>query len=277
MSLIEVKQILDGKLVREGAGVKLHRYIGADRSNDFEPVLLFDFFDSSEPMDYMGGFPSHPHRGFETITYMLDGKMMHQDNQGHQGVIGPGDVQWMTAGRGVIHSEMPAQLNGNLKGLQLWLNLPADAKMTSPHYQEFAAEKLPVEYHDSGLEIKVIAGTTARGLSSPIHGIATEPLFLDIKLPLSQQLQQPIAETHQAMIFVLSGMLLIHNQTIPAGQLAILTAGDTLTMEALSSNTHFLLIAAKKLHEPIARLGPFVMSTQAEIFQAVDDFRNNRF
>ncbi|MFC3908353.1 pirin family protein [Legionella dresdenensis] len=277
MKEIDVARIVDGMLVREGAGVKLKRYIGADRSNDWEPVLLFDYFDSEEPMDYLGGFPAHPHRGFETITYMLAGKMMHQDNQGHQGIIGPGDVQWMTAGRGVVHSEMPAQNHGRLAGIQLWLNLPADNKMVTPAYQEYTAEQLPIEQQDSGTTIKVIAGSTAQGTHSPISGIATAPLMFDIQMRLPSTITQSIPESHQAMVLVLDGVLSIQDNTIPAGNLAMLTTGDSLTFKALTSDTRCLLIAAKKLHEPIARLGPFVMNTQAEIMQAMDDFRNHRF
>lgn len=177
MKTMQVVRLIDGTLLREGAGVKLHRYIGLVRQNDFDPILLFDFFDSDNEMDYMGGFPPHPHRGFETVTYMLNGQMEHEDNQGHRGVIGPGDVQWMTAARGIIHSEMPKPAQGRLTGLQLWFNLPAINKWDAPRYQEYKGSQLPVENHASGMRIKVIAGKTDKGTKSPIDGIATAPVF----------------------------------------------------------------------------------------------------
>ena len=203
MNEILIDRQLTGTLLREGAGVKLQRYIGTDRQNQYEPILLFDYFDSNNELDYMAGFPEHPHRGFETITYMLEGQMAHQDNQGHKGVIGPGDVQWMTAGRGIIHSEMPQQTQGRLTGLQLWLNLPAASKWTKPHYQEYTAKQLPIEKNKAGLMIKVIAGKTDKGTASPIEGIATDPLFLDISLPAGQTLQQHIPTSHQSLVLFL--------------------------------------------------------------------------
>lgn len=277
MKEINIKEQFSGKLIREGAGVKLKRYIGTDRQHPCEPILLFDFFDSDDVLDYMGGFPSHPHRGFETITYMLDGQMAHKDNQGHHGVIGPGDVQWMTAGRGIIHSEMPEQQNGRLAGLQLWLNLPANQKWTEPHYQEFTAAQLPVEQLDNGILIKVIAGETAQGTRSPITGIATAPIFFDIQFPELQTMQQAIPSSHQALIFTLDGEIIIQGQSIKKNNLASLTEGDLLTLQGKTSDSRCLLIAAKKLKEPIAWLGPFVMNTQEELRQTLDDFRNNRF
>ena len=278
MQQITVNQLRNGQVVREGAGVKLTRYIGADRHNDFEPFLLFDFFDSNDPMDYIGGFPAHPHRGFETITYLLQGKIRHQDNKGHEGVIGAGDVQWMTAGRGVIHSEMPMQEDEKrLTGLQLWLNLPAASKLCTPAYHEFTASQLPVEQHANGVIIKVIAGMTVNNTASPIIGIETAPLFFDIFIPTTQQCMQVIPATHQALIFVLSGELIIQQVRVPKATLAVLNLGEELVMQATSSDTRCLLIAAKKLHEPIARLGPFVMNSDEEIASALDDFRNNRF
>ncbi|MDP1601810.1 MAG: pirin family protein [Legionella sp.] len=278
MQEIKISEVRDGVMFREGAGVKLYRYIGADRRNNSEPFLLFDYFDSDDPMDYQAGFPAHPHRGFETITYLLEGKIKHQDNKGHEGIIGPGDVQWMTAGKGVVHSEMPEPNSKRLKGLQLWLNLPAKQKLSPPAYQEFGASELPIEYLDNGTTIKVIAGQTMQGTRSPIVGIATDPLFLDIQLPLKAQLKQLIPPSHQALIFVLTGEVIIQEQGVVAGKLALLSAGEELIMNASSSSAaHYLLIAAKKIGEPIARLGPFVMNTDEEIAEALDDFRNNRF
>ncbi|WP_419419821.1 pirin family protein [Legionella sp. D16C41] len=276
MSHIEISHCLEGRLLREGAGVKLHRYIGAERTNDYEPILLFDYFNSEEPLDYLGGFPSHPHRGFETITYLLQGKLLHEDNTGHQGLLKSGDVQWMTAGRGVIHSEMPAQTQGAFTGLQLWLNLPAVNKMSAPRYQEYTASQLPEEVHDNGVKIKVIAGKTMQGTTSPIQGIATEPLFLDIQLPAQTSFTTVIPPTHQTILFNLIGHISISDKSVSQDQLAILSKGNNLNIKAEDAS-RCLLIAAKKLHEPIARLGPFVMNTQDEIRQAIEDFRNRQF
>ncbi len=277
MQEITIEQQLVGTLMREGAGVKLHRYIGADRNNFYEPILLFDFFDSTNELDYIAGFPSHPHRGFETVTYVLAGQIAHQDNQGHQGVIGPGDVQWMTAGRGIIHSEMPKRTKEGLTGLQVWLNLPAANKLIKPHYQEFAAAQLPLEQHDSGVLIKVIAGETDKGTKSPIAGIATDPLFLDIQLPAQQVMQQHIPSGHQSLLFVLTGEVMIQGQIIEQRRLATLTPGKRVMLQGLTETARCLLIAAKKLKEPIARLGPFVMNSEDEVLQALEDYRNNRF
>lgn len=276
MKTIIVSQILSGILIREGAGVKLHRYIGVEQHNDYEPILLFDFFDSSDSMDFIAGFPPHPHRGFETVTYLLAGQIAHQDNHGHQGLIGAGDVQWMTAGRGIIHSEMP-QASERLTGLQLWLNLPAANKWVEPNYHEVTSDQLPIETNEAGVRVKVIAGETAAGTHSPITGIATQPLFLDIYLPAQQQWRQAIPSSHQSLVFVLGGQLVIGQETIPARKMAMLSEGEQVTLATLAEPCHCLLIAAKKLQEPIARLGPFVMNSQQEVMQALEDFRNNRF
>ena len=224
----------------------------------------------------MGGFPPHPHRGFETITYLLHGAIAHEDNQGHKGAIRGGDVQWMTAGKGIIHSEMPSASSGRLQGLQMWLNLPAARKMDAPRYQELASEQLPLETKESGAVIKVIAGRTDQGTRSPITDIATNPLFLDIRLPAGVSIQQHLLRDYQALLFVVSGEVCVGEQTIKQEVLAGLTAGDLLTVKG-EQESHCLLIAAAKLHEPITRYGPFVMNTQQEVMQALDDFRNGRF
>lgn len=276
MSDIKVDRLIHGVLVREGAGVKLHRYIGVERTNDLEPLLLLDYFDSDDPMDFMAGFPPHPHRGFETITYLLDGNITHEDNKGHKGVIGAGDVQWMTAGKGIVHSEMPSSNGGRLHGLQLWLNLPAAEKMSEPRYQEMLNAQLPLEHPEAGTTIKVLAGKTDQGTSSPITGIATEPLFFDITMSLGARMQQHIPADYQAVLLVISGSVRVGEQLVPHGVLAKLGAGDVLTLIA-EKNSQCLLIAAVKLHEPIARHGPFVMNTQAEVMQALDDFRGGLF
>ena len=276
MEEIKVARLLKGTLIREGAGVKLHRYIGADRTNDFEPILLFDYFDSSDPLDYMAGFPPHPHRGFETITYLLHGTITHEDNKGHKGAIRSGDVQWMTAGKGIIHSEMPSAASGRLQGLQMWLNLPAAKKMDPPRYQDMTSAQLPLENKDSGAVIKVIAGTTDQGTSSPLSNIATNPLFFDINLPAGAIFKQLIPKDYQAILFVISGEVRVGDHLIQKEVLVGLTSGDILTMKG-EQTSQCLLIAAAKLHEPITRYGPFVMNTEAEVMQAVDDFRRGAF
>ncbi|MGQ3890822.1 pirin family protein [Legionella sp. CNM-4043-24] len=277
MSTIHVKELRDGILMREGAGVKLHRYIGADRNNDCDPILLFDYFDSDDPMDFIGGFPPHPHRGFETVTYLLHGQIQHEDNHGRRGLIGAGDVQWMTAGRGVVHSEMPVADSRRLAGLQFWLNLPAASKMGEPGYQEFTANELPFDDYDNGMRIKVMAGKNASGTQSPLTGIATAPLFFDVSLPAGETFRQAIPLSHQAFVFVLEGDIQIEGDVVGKEQLAVLEQGSDLSIVAGTMDARFLLIAAKKIEEPVARLGPFVMNTDAEIVQAFDDFRNGRF
>ena len=276
MENIKVDRLMTGTLMREGAGVKLHRYIGADKNNAFDPILLFDYFDSSDPLDFMGGFPPHPHRGFETITYLLHGTIKHEDNKGHKGIIKSGDVQWMTAGKGIIHSEMPAASSGRLQGLQMWLNLPATKKMTEPAYHELLHTDLPLEKHDSGVIIKVIAGRTDEGTRSPLGDIATTPLFFDISMPAGTRVQQHILRDYQTILFVVSGEIKIAEQGIKHETLASLSPGDLLTLEC-AEDSQCLLIAAAKLHEPITRYGPFVMNTQKEVMQALEDFRSGRF
>lgn len=273
---ISVERLINGVLIREGAGVKLHRYIGVERTDDFEPLLLLDYFDSSDPIDFMAGFPPHPHRGFETITYLLDGAITHEDNKGHKGTIGAGDVQWMTAGKGIVHSEMPSTERGRLNGLQLWLNLPAAEKMCEPRYQELLSAQLPLEENATGARVKVIAGKTDKGTSSPIIGIATAPLFFDISLPPGARMQQHIPDDYQAVLLVISGAVLVGEQLVPSGVLAKLAVGNVLSLSA-EKDSQCLLIAAEKLHEPIVRHGPFVMNTTTEVMQALDDFRQGLF
>ncbi|CEG55505.1 pirin family protein [Legionella fallonii] len=276
MQEIRIRQLVKGTLVREGAGVKLHRYIGVEQTNAFEPILLFDYFDSSDSLDYIAGFPPHPHRGFETITYLIHGIIAHEDNQGHKGAINSGGVQWMTAGKGIIHSEMPSSSSGRLQGLQMWLNLPAAQKMSEPRYQEIAQEQLPVETMDSGVVIKVIAGRTDQGTSSPINNIATHPLFFDMSLPAGSRAKQRIPRDYQSILFVLSGEVSIAGRKVQQHVLANLGTGDVVTLKG-DQESRCLLIAAAKIHEPIVRYGPFVMNTQQEIAQAMDDFRSGRF
>jgi redox-sensitive bicupin YhaK (pirin superfamily) len=276
MSSAKIEYVVSGTLIREGAGVKLHRYVGASSGNPLEPILLLDYFDSTDILDYMGGFPSHPHRGFETITYLLQGNITHEDNKGHKGVLGPGDVQWMTAGKGIIHSQMPSREHGRLQGLQLWLNLPAAEKMCQPRYQELLNQELPIERQDMGAFIKVIAGTTDKGTSSPISDIATQPLFFDIALPKGSTVIQHLPKHYTTILFVVSGKICVAGQAVEAATLAVLDKNRVLNIDA-ELDSQCLLIAARKLDEPIVRHGPFVMNTPEEIMQAVADFQMGRF
>ncbi len=263
----------------DGAGVRLTRIIGSPDLNMLDPFLLLDCFESDNPDDYIAGFPDHPHRGFETVTYLLAGRMRHKDNAGHEGVIEPGGVQWMTAGRGIVHSEMPEQENGLLKGFQLWVNLPAAEKMTTPGYQEFDASQIPVETLEHGGTITVIAGKTDRGTVGPAHRPSTDPLYFDIELPSDGSLEQLIPPSHHAAIYTVDGSVQIGEQRkpIPSGMLGVLSDGDHVRISTDNERVRFLLIAGRRLDEPVARGGPFVMNTKQEVMQAFSDYQNNRF
>ena len=263
----------------DGAGVKLIRIIGAPDLNMLDPFLLLDVFESDQPDDYIAGFPSHPHRGFETVTYLLAGKMRHKDNAGHEGVIVPGGVQWMTAGRGIIHSEMPEQEDGLMKGFQLWVNLPASEKMTDPGYQEFPPEVMALEEWENGGSVRVIAGVTDNGTAGPVTNRHTSPLFMDVSLSGGQVFAQQVPGTHAAFLYVIDGTALVGEERVPLeeGTLGILEGGSRVEIAAGSEGCRFLLVAAKSLREPVARGGPFVMNTKAEVLQAFDDYQNNRF
>ena len=282
-----ILQQLTGMPTSDGAGVKLTRIIGTPRLDMLDPFLLLDCFESDDADDYVAGFPTHPHRGFETVTYLLNGRMRHKDNAGNEGVIEPGGVQWMTAGKGILHSEMPEQEEGLLKGFQLWVNLPAKAKMSEPKYQEFLPESTPLEHRENGIEIRVIAGETNEGTVGPVINLHTYPIYLDVSLPANTNFEQAIASEHNAFIYVIDGEVSVqdstgHNQSqvsniIKAKNLAVLSKGDNLTVTSNVDGARFLLIAGKPLNESVARMGPFVMNTQTEIRQAVDDFHNGKF
>ncbi|MEH6477768.1 MAG: pirin family protein [Sneathiella sp.] len=275
----EIIGIIQGVDGSDGAGVKLRRYIGGPELNILDPFLMLDVFGTDEPDDYIAGFPSHPHRGFETVTYMLAGQMRHKDNAGNEGVIIPGGVQWMTAGRGIIHSEMPEQNEGLMKGFQLWVNLPASQKMCAPGYQEFPPDVMPVEELMDGGNIRVIAGTTNTGTIGPVVNEHTEPLYMDIRLKANTELSQDIADSHNAFIYVIEGSLAVGTSDVDlnAGDLCVLGEGDEATITALGEGVRFLLVAGKVLNEPVAKGGPFVMNTRKEVMQAFDDFQNNKF
>lgn len=273
-------KLVTGEATSDGAGVRLNRVMGTGRLNMLDPFLLLDEFHSDDRNDYIAGFPEHPHRGFETVTYMLAGRIRHRDNAGHEGVIEAGDVQWMTAARGIIHSEMPEQKDGLMWGFQLWINLPAAEKLKPPSYQEFSSDKIPVETPREGVLVRVIAGTIAGGRQGPVTGKTTQPLFLDIELSGGSQHREHINKTANAFIYVYQGEVRIHSdrdeQTVPAGTLAVLEDGNAVHLSAVAE-ARCLLLAANPVNEPVVRNGPFVMNTREEIFQAFDDFRNGRF
>lgn len=273
-----ILQQLPGMPTSDGAGVKLTRIIGTPQLDMLDPFLMLDCFESDDADDYVAGFPTHPHRGFETVTYLLNGRMRHKDNAGNEGVIEPGGVQWMTAAKGILHSEMPEQEEGLLKGFQLWVNLPAKAKMGEPEYQEFPPESTPLEHRENGTEIRVIAGETNQGTVGPVINQHTYPTYMDVSLPANTDFEQSLAIDHNAFIYVIEGEVTVQNdEKVSAKNLAILSKGDTVSVTSGDKGARFLLIAGKPLNESVARMGPFVMNTQAEIRQAVEDFHSGKF
>ncbi len=278
----QISRIISGQATADGAGVRLRRYIGSAELDQIDPFLLLDFFESDNPNDYIAGFPSHPHRGFETVTYLLAGKVRHEDSAGHGGIIETGGIQWMTAGRGIIHSEMPEQEHGRLAGFQLWVNLPATEKMCPPAYHEYPASEIPTEIRDNGTTLRVITGATSAQTIGPVQGVATDPVYLDVTLPADCTLTEPMPNGHTAFIFVIDGELTLPDgentpALLSATQLGTLSNGAAVCVTAGDAGARFLLVAAKPLNEPIARYGPFVMNTRHEIEQAVADYNAGRF
>jgi redox-sensitive bicupin YhaK (pirin superfamily) len=276
-----LRNLITGMPATDGAGVKLVRVIGQPALQELDPFLLLDAFRSDNPDDYIAGFPSHPHRGFETVTYLLEGRMRHKHNAGNEGVIEPGGIQWMTAGKGIVHSEMPEQEDGRLEGFQLWVNLPASHKMTQPAYQEHDVDSIPTESRP-GASIRVITGVTSQGTAGPVSQPLTEPLYLDVSLEAHTVFSEAIAELHNAFVYVIQGSLRLENEQgeqvdVIRDQLAILGPGTTVDLESDKQATRFLLIAGKPLGEPIARSGPFVMNSQAELQQAYMDYQRGQF
>jgi len=274
-----IAQIINGLPATDGAGVELTRVIGQPALPMLDPFLLLDVFRSDDPQDYIAGFPPHPHRGFETVTYLLEGKMRHKDNAGHEGVIESGGIQWMTAAKGIIHSEMPEQENGLLEGFQLWVNLPASHKMSEPAYQEFASEAVPREMREGGAEVRVVTGTTSNGTQGPVSQPLTDPLYLDVKLPAGMSFSETITPAYNAFVYVIQGPLTIgDSQTLLSrDQLAVLNPADEVTVTAQLEAVRFLLLVGKPLKEPVERGGPFVMNTREEIDQAFSDYRAGKF
>jgi hypothetical protein len=262
----------------DGAGVKLNRVIGTPLLADVDPFLMLDEFRSDDAADYIAGFPDHPHRGFETVTYMLAGRMRHGDNKGHTGRLEAGSVQWMTAGRGIVHSEMPEQENGLMQGFQLWVNLPAKDKMIAPRYQEIPPADIPVASLPGGVSVKVIAGVVG-DVTGPVSGIATAPTLLDIALPAGARAALPLPHGHNVFLYAFDGEVAVGDArtVLPRGSIAVLGQGDGVALAAPAGPARVLLAAGRPLNEPVARYGPFVMNTQDELRQAVLDFQLGRF
>ncbi len=267
-----VERLLVGRATSDGAGVKLTRVLTQDLQRRLDPFLMLDAFGSQSADDYIAGFPDHPHRGFETVTYMLAGRMRHRDSAGHSGLLQSGGVQWMTAGRGVIHSEMPEQSEGLMEGFQLWLNLPAKDKLCAPWYRDLQATEIP-EWHADGVTVRVIAGAS-HGVAAAVQRDDTQVLYLDVHLPAGASFEQALPAANNAFVYVYRGTAAIGDQRVAPQHMAILAnQGDGVRMSATAEAVRLLLIAGKPLNEPIAQDGPFVMNTQAEIAQAVADFR----
>ena len=266
-----------GMAASDGAGVKLTWVIGQPALPDLDPFLMLDEFGSDDPEAYIAGFPDHPHRGFETVTYMLAGRMRHRDNKGNEGLLTAGSVQWMTAGRGIVHSEMPEQEQGLMRGFQLWLNLPARDKMTAPRYQDIAPERIPTVHPAAGVEAKVIAGEFA-GVTGPVEAGATEPFYADFRLAAGAAVEVALTEGHNAFVYVYEGSAEAGDpaQELERGTIAVLSPGAAVRL-ASAAGARLILVAGKPLREPVAKYGPFVMNTQAELRQAFADFQSGKF
>jgi redox-sensitive bicupin YhaK (pirin superfamily) len=272
-----VERLVQGQHTSDGAGVKLVRVLTQDLQRRLDPFLMLDAFGTDNPGDYIGGFPDHPHRGFETVTYMLQGRMRHRDSVGNVGLLVPGSVQWMTAGRGVIHSEMPEQEDGAMEGFQLWLNLPSRSKMQAPWYRDISSEEVP-EWRGEGATVRVIAGHS-HGVQGAVQREDTEPLYLDIHLAPGAQLHQALLEHFNALVYVYRGDLTLAETLVRRGRMAILAntpGSDGVVLQAGAEGARAILIAGCPLQEPIAQYGPFVMNTQQELVQAVQDFQAGR-
>jgi hypothetical protein len=282
LSSRRVADVVRGQPTSDGAGVKLTRVIGQRALDTLDPFLMLDEFRSDSASDYIGGFPNHPHRGFETVTYMLAGRMRHGDNQGNSGLLRPGSVQWMTAGRGIVHSEMPEQENGLMWGFQLWVNLPAKDKMSAPRYQDIAPESIPETTPATGVHARVLAGRLG-DVEGPVGGIAVEPVYFDIALEPGARFAAPLPPGHNAFVYVYEGAVDIGpadaSRRIQRGELAVLDreGGDDVLLSAGEEPARLILVAGKPLNEPVAKYGPFVMNTQEEIAQAIRDYQAGKF
>ena len=276
-------QIIPSVATSDGAGVSLRRSLGSQRGLYLDPFLMLDEFFSDNPDDYLAGFPSHPHRGFETVTYMLDGHMRHQDHLGNTGDLGPGDVQWMTAARGIIHSEMPQQSAGRMRGFQLWINLPAAEKMKAAHYRDIPSAQIPTVQLGQGGEVRLIAGRFRHAIG-PINGsgaeLSTDPLYLDVHLAAGIEFNAEVIPSYSAFIYVYEGDASVgpagDSRALPHRSAGVLGSGEHVRVQAGPQGARLLLLSARPLREPVVQYGPFVMNTREEIEQAVEDYRSGR-
>lgn len=278
-----LQRVIAAQRTSDGAGVTLYRSLGQSQFARLDPFLMLDEFGSDRPEEYIAGFPPHPHRGFQTVTYMLEGHMLHEDHLGHRGHLRSGGVQWMTAGRGIIHSEMPQQEHGLMRGFQLWINLPAREKMCPAAYEDIEAKRIPAVSAD-GVTIKLIAGSIARGgktFSGPVSGVTTQPIFFDVTLVAGATFSETLPVAHSAYLYVFEGELSIAASdsscvSLPKRHGGVLGEGDALVVMAGDAGARFLLLAAAPLGEPIVQYGPFVMNTREEIDQAIRDYQSGR-
>jgi len=278
MNVRKLDRVIPSVAASDGAGVKLRRSLGSNPHARHDPFLMLDEFYSDDPDDYLAGFPSHPHRGFETVTYMLDGHMRHEDSGGNRGDLGPGDVQWMTAARGLVHSEMPQQTEGRMRGFQLWLNLPAREKMKPAAYCDIPAAKIPVADAGEGVRVKVIAGALAQDgkeTKGPIEGLSTDPRFFDVHLASKAVFEAPVPAGHNVFLYAYEGEAFVgmERQKLAHRAAGLLAQGDTVRIEAGDGGARVLLLAGRPIREPVVQYGPFVMSTREEIEQAVRDYQ----
>lgn len=280
MAIRNVRMLIEPQIVMEGAGVRLKRSIATQKLDYLDPFLLFDHFGSDDPRDYIAGFPFHPHRGIETVTYMLAGEVDHRDSLGNEGMIGAGDVQWMTSGRGIMHEEMPRPVNGHMEGFQLWVNLPAKLKMSPPRYRGVSAGDIPEVRQKDGTLVKVITGEY-QGVQGAIKEIAANPVYLDVSLPAGTEFTCTLNAAHMAFAYLFQGSAHFGNPAtldgVRATMLVVFTEGEKIAVTTSAEPARFLLISGQPLHEPIARYGPFVMNTRAEIEQAIQDLHNGTF
>lgn len=276
MSTKHILQAWQGIDTSDGAGVKLRRILGANSDMRLDPYLMLDHFSSDEPNDYLAGFPAHPHRGFETVTYIVDGHMQHKDHLGNQGDLKAGGVQWMLAGKGIIHEEMPQQENGLLRGFQIWLNLPAAEKMQDAYYKDIPASAMPWQKLNELAQIKLIAGQVMDGQLQPLANKTTAPIIADLALEGKAQLQLQLPTSHQALLYVFEGSVELDDQVLEAGFAAELSQEEATLALSSSTGARVLMIAGKPINEPIAQYGPFVMNTQAEIKQAIHDYNTGQ-
>ena len=282
MTTRKLQAVIESVAASDGAGVKLRRSLGSRPNQRFDPFLMLDEFFSDDPNDYLAGFPSHPHRGFETVTYMIDGHMRHEDVLGNRGDLGPGDAQWMTAARGIIHSEMPQQAEGRMRGFQLWINLPAREKMKPAAWRDVPSRDIPTVELEGGGAVRVIAGEFRQGdagTPGPIGGASTEPMYFDLRLPAGAAVTVPTPATHNAFLYVYEGAAAVGDDArpLPFRAAGLLTPGESVRIAAGGQGAKLLFLAGKPIGEPVVQYGPFVMNTPQEILQAIDDFNAGRF